>query len=115
MVSFTDLVSIANLTEKIKFQPSKKNSSTIPGSWMVPGPRGMILGQGESFRVSWAPATARATFRLEYLARLRVLGRSANPGADLKIMKKLGFAWILNYEPPKVQSWGASASLAFAC
>ena len=45
MVSYTDLVSIANLTEKIKFQPSKKNSSTIPGSWMVPRSRGMILGQ----------------------------------------------------------------------
>ena len=37
----TDPVLIANLTEKIKFKPSKKNSRTIPGSWMVPRSRGM--------------------------------------------------------------------------
>ena len=35
-----------------KIQPLPKNSSTIPGSWMVPGPRGMILGQGGVVRDS---------------------------------------------------------------
>ena len=46
MVSFTDLVFSENIREKIKFRTSRDNSSTIPASWMVPGPRGMILGPG---------------------------------------------------------------------
>ena len=56
MVSITDLVGCfqlgVHIPEKIKFQPSKKHSSTIPGSWMVPGPRGMILGPGGVVRDS---------------------------------------------------------------
>ena len=46
MVSFTNLVLSENETEKKEFQPSRKNSSTIPGSWTVPRTRGMILGPG---------------------------------------------------------------------
>ena len=37
MVRITDLVLIVHIPEKIKFQPTKKHSSTIPGSWMIPG------------------------------------------------------------------------------
>ena len=60
MVSFTDLVSRLHRgrhdTAKIKFQTPRKNSSTIPGSWMVFGHCGMILGQGG---VVWVTLSGR--------------------------------------------------------
>ena len=50
MVRITDLVSRLQRghhePEKIKFQTPRKISSTLPGSWMVSGHCGMILGQG---------------------------------------------------------------------
>ena len=54
VASFTDLVSRLHRDlhqpEKKKFQTPRKNSSPIPGSWMVFEHCGMILGQG---RVVW--------------------------------------------------------------
>ena len=50
VVRITDLVSRLQREhhepEKNKFQAPRKKSSTIPGSWMVLGHCGMILGQG---------------------------------------------------------------------
>ena len=50
MVRITDLVSRLRQghhdTEKIKFQAPRQKSRPIPGSWMVFGHCGMILGQG---------------------------------------------------------------------
>ena len=55
MVRITNLVrclqQAENETEKKDFQPLQKISSTFPGSWMVFGHCGMILGQGG---VVWA-------------------------------------------------------------
>ena len=51
VVSFTNLVSWASPTCEKKIQTPRKNSSTIPGSWMVFEHCGMILVQGG---VVWA-------------------------------------------------------------
>ena len=48
-ISSRDLLGERRLLRK-KIQQSEKNSSTIPGSWMVSGHCGMILDQG---RLVW--------------------------------------------------------------